>query len=85
MILPAAPRADIALFGEAPSRFVLSLPEHRLRDFQALAAARSVPLTILGRIGGDRLRLAASTDHRWAIDLPLAEIAAAYDALSSIL
>src|SRR3989441_8892309 len=85
VILPAAPRADIALFGEAPSRFVLSLPEHRLRDFQALAAARSVALTILGRTGGDRLRIAASTNHRWAIDLPLGEIATAYDALSSIL
>src|SRR2546422_10172426 len=86
-ILPAAPRADIALFGEAPSRFVLSLPEHRLRDFQSLAAARSVPLTILGRTGGDRLRIAVEGQREPAstIDLPLLEIAKAYDTLSSIL
>jgi len=87
VMLPGAPRADIALFGEAPSRFVLSLPEHRVRDFQALAASRSVPLTILGRTGGDRLRIAVEGQREPAstIDLPLIEIAKAYDTLSIIL
>ncbi len=83
--LPAAASPDAALFGETPSRFVVSLPTHYLADLQAVAAARDVPLTVLGRTGGDCLRVATTTGPRWVIDLPLAEIAGAYDALSNTL
>ncbi len=78
--LPAASTTDAALFGEAPSRFILSLPESRLGDLQASAAAQAVPLTILGRTGGERLRIAQA-----GIDLPLQDLTAAYDSLASVL
>jgi phosphoribosylformylglycinamidine synthase len=51
----AGARLDAALFGEAPSRFVVGT-----RDAQALldlARAANVPAVRLGTAGGDRLRL----------------------------
>ena len=61
-------RWDAALFGEAQSRIVVSLPLENLPELEELAAAHAVTLTRLGTVGGDRFRL---TD---AIDLPLPAI-----------
>jgi phosphoribosylformylglycinamidine synthase len=80
--LPAAQRDDTALFGEAPSRFIVSVADARLAYLRDLAAASGVPLIVLGRTGGDRLRIA--TDRRWTIDLPLAEASAAYHSLAGV-
>src|SRR5437867_3976059 len=85
--LPAAARTDAALFGEAPSRFILSLPEDRVSDLQALAAVHGVPVAILGRTGGDRLRITVSgqRERGWTIDLALDELSRAYESLADIL
>ena len=85
--LPAAARTDAALFGEAPSRFILSLPEDRVSDLQVLAAVHGVPVAILGRTGGDRLRIAATgqREQGWTIDLALDELSRAYESLADIL
>ena len=85
--LPAAARTDAALFGEAPSRGILSLPEDRVSDLQALAAVHGVPVAILGRTGGDRLRIAATgqREQGWTIDLALDELSRAYESLADIL
>jgi phosphoribosylformylglycinamidine synthase subunit PurL len=42
------------LFGEAQSRIVVTLPESSLQDLHDLCAEADVPLTVLGRTGGDR-------------------------------
>ncbi len=65
-------RLDAALFGEAQSRIIVScLPEKR-GDLQALAGRHAVPLTPLGRVGGDRLSLGDF------LDIPVSSLATAY-------
>jgi phosphoribosylformylglycinamidine (FGAM) synthase-like enzyme len=71
--LAFAGRQDAALFGEAPSRIVVSCPAAARGDLEALAASRDVPLTCLGVVSGDRLRLGQD------IDLPVSELARAYE------
>jgi len=85
--LPAAESREAAFFGEAPSRFIVSLPPQRVIDLQTFAAAHGVPLTVLGRTGGDRLRLALAgrPDAGWMIDLPLADLRTRYEALTDTL
>ena len=57
---PVEGRLDAALFGEAPSRIVVSSAEGA--TLEALARERDVPLVRLGRVGGDRLRLGGFLD-----------------------
>ncbi len=78
LTLPAsALRPDVALFGEGPSRVIVTCAP---ADTQALAAlAAKLPLTTLGAVGGDRLRL--SVDGAAALELPVAELHAAYESL----
>jgi phosphoribosylformylglycinamidine synthase len=66
-------RLDAALFGEAPSRIVVSCASTAQGDLEALAASHDVPLTYLGVVGGDRLRLGPH------VDLPVSELARAYE------
>jgi phosphoribosylformylglycinamidine synthase len=64
-------RRDAALFGEAPSRIVVSTAQ---RDaLVALAMEHSVPLLRIGRVGGDRVVLAD------ALDALVTELTAAYE------
>jgi phosphoribosylformylglycinamidine synthase II len=71
--LEVAGRLDAALFGEAQSRVVVSLPPGQLPALEQLAATHGVRLLRLGRTGGDRFRLTAQ------IDLPLAAVAEALE------
>ncbi|MBI2166568.1 MAG: phosphoribosylformylglycinamidine synthase subunit PurL [Chloroflexi bacterium] len=48
-------RWDSALFGEGQSRVVVSLPRAHLPRLRAMARRRAVPLTVLGRVGGEEL------------------------------
>jgi phosphoribosylformylglycinamidine (FGAM) synthase-like enzyme len=58
---------DIAtLFGEAASRVVVSVAPEREHQFMAQAAAAGVPATVIGRVGGNHIRL--SIDGRIAVD-----------------
>src|SRR5262249_17498897 len=66
-------RADATLFGEAQSRFVLSLAPSHLPALVRLAAKHGVTLTRLGTVGGIRLRLAG------LIDLPVSDLQAALE------
>jgi phosphoribosylformylglycinamidine synthase len=62
--------ADHALlFGESASRVVVSLPESHADDVRARADEAGVPVTALGRVGGSRIRMAAS--GRMHIDVPV--------------
>jgi phosphoribosylformylglycinamidine synthase len=53
----AAGRADEVLFGEGPSRVLVSVEAARAREFEALMAESAIPWRWIGTTGGDRLRL----------------------------
>ncbi len=66
-------RRDAALFGEAPSRVVVSVDESRVGAFEAVLARIEVPAVRLGLTGGQRLQIVTG------IDAPLDELRAAYE------
>ncbi|MFQ6020028.1 MAG: AIR synthase-related protein, partial [Dehalococcoidia bacterium] len=66
-------RLDAALFGEAQSRIVLAVRLGADGRLAEIAGASDVPLTRLGAVGGDRLRLGPH------VDLSLAELRDAYE------
>jgi phosphoribosylformylglycinamidine (FGAM) synthase-like enzyme len=59
---PAAVVDHRELFGEGPSRVVVSLPSDRVDEVRTLAAAHGVPSTILGQAGGSTVRIGALVD-----------------------
>jgi len=67
------PRLDAALFGEAQSRFVVSVTEEQdLEALRRLAGERQVPFAVLGVVGGDRLQLGP-------VDASIADLRAAHE------
>ena len=68
------------LFSESQSRFLMTVRGEDLRSLEVLAAAREVPLRVLGRTGGSRLRI-----NDW-VDLDVEEMRGAREeALGRIL
>ncbi|MBI3979168.1 MAG: phosphoribosylformylglycinamidine synthase subunit PurL [Chloroflexi bacterium] len=55
--VPAGGRLDAGLFGESPSRIVLSARPEHVERLQAIAARHAVPLRRLGTVGADRLTI----------------------------
>ena len=66
------PRMDAALFGEAGARAVVGVHPHDRSACDALAQEIGIPITFLGTVSGDRLRIGA------AVDLHINEIGTAY-------
>jgi phosphoribosylformylglycinamidine synthase len=65
--------ADTAtLFGESASRVVVSVDNARIAELETLAMEAGVPVAIIGRVGGDRLRVAVA--GRPLLDESLAEV-----------
>jgi len=62
-------RMDEILFGEGPSRIVVSLRKDRLRTFQTIAQRHSVPYSVLGNVG--RKRLLIKYKEKKIIDIPI--------------
>ena len=60
-----------ALFSESASRVVVSIDPSRVGELRALAAEAGVPLAIIGRVGGRRIRVAVA--GRGVIDEPVAD------------
>ena len=60
-----------ALFGESASRIVISLAEDAVTRVLERAAAAAVPARVIGRTGGNRLRIAVN--GRLAIDVSIDE------------
>jgi phosphoribosylformylglycinamidine synthase len=52
-------RADVTLFGEGPSRVVVSVTPDGVRHFEQLMGEFRVPWRWIGRVGGDRLIIRA--------------------------
>ncbi|UCH12139.1 MAG: phosphoribosylformylglycinamidine synthase subunit PurL, partial [Candidatus Omnitrophota bacterium] len=67
--LDEAIRKDAVLFGEAPSRIVVSAGRDNLASLETIAKKHSIPYKVLGNVGGDNL--AISCGQVMAIDLPL--------------
>jgi phosphoribosylformylglycinamidine synthase len=82
----ASSRRDAVLFGEAPSRIIVSVSEHAVSGLFTLAAHADVAVTVLGRVGGARVRMAVATQGppRRDVDLSLEELHNAYDSLTGI-
>ena len=70
--VPFGTRKDFVLFGEEPSRILVSLPHGRLSRLLELARAAGAPVVTLGAVGGDRLEI------QGALSVPVAELAAAW-------
>ncbi len=64
--------ATALLYGEAPSRIVISVSPERWDEMVALADAAGLPIARLGTVGGERLRLAA------LLDVPVGKLAEAW-------
>jgi phosphoribosylformylglycinamidine synthase len=69
-------RADATLFGEAPSRIIISAPDEQEAEIEAVAARWHVPLTRLGTAGGSDIRVGSlvvmaleDAQRRWATAL----------------
>jgi phosphoribosylformylglycinamidine synthase len=62
---------DIAtrLFSESPSRIIISFDESSLGDIEEVAAAAGCPMTLLGNVGSDRLRIESDGDEVIQIDV----------------
>jgi phosphoribosylformylglycinamidine synthase len=56
-------RRDSLLFGESPSRVVLSVKSGDLEVLKALAAQAQVPLSVLGYVGGRNLSISLRDDR----------------------
>src|SRR5207245_714701 len=52
-------RLDELLFGEAPTRVIVSAPAECRARLEQMAHAASVPVSLIGRAGGARLSIAA--------------------------
>ena len=74
--LPAATALHLALFGEGPSRVVVSVPPEAERHFEQLMGEFRVSWRWIGQVGGDRLVIRAGGTP--VIDLALAEGAKAW-------
>ncbi|MEK6759738.1 MAG: phosphoribosylformylglycinamidine synthase subunit PurL [Deltaproteobacteria bacterium] len=59
-------RADEALFAESQSRVIVSLKERDLEALQAICKTAGAPCTVIGKTGGESLRIGS------LIDLPVA-------------
>ena len=66
------PRWDAALFGEAPSRILVSVSPDRLSDALTAARAAAVPAAVVGETGGDRFSIGR------LLNLPVADLSAAW-------
>ncbi len=62
-----------ALFGEAPSRVVVSVATGQRERLLSRARERAVPAVVIGRTGGDRIRLAVAGEQVADIGLDEAE------------
>jgi phosphoribosylformylglycinamidine synthase II len=69
---------DIAtrLFSESPSRIIISFDQASRGDIEEVVAAAGCPMTLLGNVGSDRLRIESDGDE--IIQLEVAEIESAW-------
>jgi phosphoribosylformylglycinamidine synthase len=64
------------LFSESPSRIIISFDQSLLGDIEEVVAAAGCPMTLLGNVGSDRLRI--ESDGEEIIQLEIAEMETAW-------
>jgi phosphoribosylformylglycinamidine (FGAM) synthase-like enzyme len=64
------------LFSETPSRIIISFDVSALGDIEEIVAAAACPMTLLGNVGADRLRI--ESDGEEVIHLDVAEMESAW-------
>jgi phosphoribosylformylglycinamidine synthase len=64
------------LFSETPSRIIISFDVSALGDIEEIVAAAACPMTLLGNVGADRLRI--ESDGEEVIQLDVAEMESAW-------
>jgi len=64
------------LFSESPSRIIISFDESSLGDIEEIVAAAGCPMTLLGNVGADRLRIESDGDE--VIQLDVSEMESAW-------
>jgi phosphoribosylformylglycinamidine (FGAM) synthase-like enzyme len=69
-------RADLTLFGEGPSRVVVSVKAEAVRHFEQLMSEFRVPWRFIGTVGGERLVVRAGETP--LVDLDLDRITGAW-------
>jgi phosphoribosylformylglycinamidine synthase len=75
--LPAGERLDALLFGEAPSRIVLSVPVDDVDRLIQIVREWAIPVAVLGHVGGGALRIRSGGAPRVA--LAVDALAAAFE------
>jgi len=75
--LDDAMRPDLLLFGEAPSRIVVSFRPEREAEVRAVASRHQAPLAIIGATGGRRLQIYQGSTR--LVDAPVEELATAFN------
>src|SRR5205807_5695631 len=62
---------DVAtrLFSETPSRIIISFDESALGDIEEIVAAASCPMTLLGNVGSNRLRIESEGEEVIQMDV----------------
>jgi len=65
--LPAEGRVDELLFGEAPSRIVVTVAPGDVERLMRIAGESAVPAHVLGRVGGDRLEVRVAGVSRLSV------------------
>jgi hypothetical protein len=61
--LAGAPPTAAQLFGETPSRIVLSFEEQARARLEEIAADAGCPLRVIGRVAGGRLRISVNGEE----------------------
>jgi len=69
-------RADAALFGESPSRILVTVKPERLDDLLELGREIGVPAAVIGRVGGPALRF--SRQGREIVNVPVQDARAVW-------
>ncbi len=69
-------RRDALLFGEAPSRIIISLPKSKLSKMEKIAKKYAVPCAVIGKVGGTKLTINCGKTK--AVDLSLKELSNAW-------
>jgi phosphoribosylformylglycinamidine synthase len=62
VVAPSPLDRAVLLFGEAPSRIVVSIDPGQVQTLADMAGSLQVPFTLLGRVGGDRLTVGQALD-----------------------
>ncbi len=74
--LPSGARNSLTLFGEGPSRVLVSVPRGAQRHFEALMREWRVPWKWIGTVGGGRLAIRAGRD--FVVNLSVEELSHAW-------